>query len=355
MASLPSKRDTDVKAITKRNFYHINFTWAIERFSLYPDETKKSIKSPSFGGEGEDKLWNLVLYPGGNREECKGHVSLYLSYAGQNEITARFHIKIKDSKGNLVDHVVSPATKDTQSPKSSSYHVFEPEKKMWGYLKFIQREKLFDITAKLLPYDTFTVVCKMKVYSDPIDHIETLPKPELNYEESSKDFLINMYDTKKFSDVTFILKDEKLEAHKCVLASCSTVFDAMFSNDMQETNEVKIDDVSEDVFIEMLRFTYTGKVENPDVVALDLISVADKYDLKNLKNFSQQEMLKNLNVETAAKYLVLADLHSANLLKEEAIEYIARNSAAVTKTDGWKQMVKSYPNLIAEIFERQNQ
>lgn len=349
MASPPRKRSNNVWAITTRDFSEISFKWTIERFSLYPDETEDLVESPLFGGDGEDESWRLQLFPGGNREECKGFVSLHLLYIGSSVITVDFEMKIEDANGKLVDHVAEEA----ESENSFSHSVFEADDG-WGYCKFIERKKLFGDAKDLLPNDTLTVVCRMKVYADPIDRIEpqnTAVHP-VKF-TSSRNLLADLYDTKKMSDITFIVKDMKIPAHKCVLVTCSTVFDAMLSNAMKEreSNEVKIDDVEEDVFTEMLRFIYKGKVENSNVMAADLLSVADKYDLKDLKDFSQQEILKSLSVETAAKYLVLADLYTSDLLKQETIEFIARKSAAVIKTDGWKLMVKSYPHLTAEIFE----
>lgn len=355
MVSLPCKRDTNVRATTKRNFYNINFTWAIERFSLYPDKIGGSIKSPFFGGDGEDKIWQLELYPGGKHKDYKDHVSLYLNCKTANLITTDFKIKIEDYEGSLVSHIIPETEKNPQTTASTSHQDFGVDK-AWGYRKFVERKKLFGTSEKLLPNDTLTVVCSLKVYLDPTDHVETRMAKLIN-EDPSTNFLGDLYDTKKLSDVIFIVKGKTFDAHKCVLASCSAVFEAMFTNEMKEkeTSEVKIDDVEANVFTEILRFVYTGKVEKPEVLASDLLFVADKYDLKNLKIYSQQEMLKNLNVETAVKYLVLSDLHSCDPLKQEVIEYISRHSTGVVKTDGWKQMIKSYPHLVAEIFEYQNQ
>ena len=193
------------------------------------------------------------------------------------------------------------------------------------------------------------------MYSDPTDHIipQIMAQEQAMAASASSSCLDKLFTSPKFNDVNFILHNKKIPAHKGVLATCSAVFEAMFSNDMmeKESNEVKIDDVDEVVFVEMLRFIYTGKVQNPNVLAADLLSVADKYDLEHLKKFSQLEMIKDLCVEQAAKYLVLADLHTADLLKKKTIEFISRNAAAVIKTEGWKQLVKSYAHLAAEIFE----
>ena len=168
--------------------------------------------------------------------------------------------------------------------------------------------------------------------------------------------LERLYASKQDSDVNFRVQDETFAAHKIVMAACSPVFNATFSIEMKEkeTNEVKIDDVEASVFGETLRFIYTGKVDIAKASAIDLLSVPDKYDIEDLKLFSQDELMKNLTVETAATHLVLADHHSTRVLKQKIMEYIGRYSAAVINTEGWKQMAKSYPILVVELYEHQN-
>ena len=351
MVSSPCQRDIRECAITERYVSHINFKWAGKFFSTYPNEAGKIIDSPLFGGKNEEKFWRLRLYPGGDKKESAGFVSIDLQYQSSRNVTVDFEITVVDSDMSVHTSNSTPSEKQQNSP-GGQYIEFGIDSKMWGYDKFIAREKLLENSKNLLPDDTLTVVCEMKVFSDPYERQSDLT----SHKCPSVNFLENLFDAKKFTDVTFILKEKKIQAHKCVMASCSVVFDAMFSNEMKEkeTNEVKIDDVEERVFTEMLRFIYTGQVENSNVIAADLLSVADKYDLKHLKDFAQLEMMKNFSVETAAKFLILADLHRSELLKEETIKYISRNSAAVIKTEGWKQLITTYLHLLVEIFEYQN-
>jgi len=52
----------------------------------------------------------------------------------------------------------------------------------------------------------------------------------------SKD-LVGMLDNENFADVTFVVGDTKLRAHKCILASRSSFFESMFSVGMREAQE----------------------------------------------------------------------------------------------------------------------
>ena len=197
----------------------------------------------------------------------------------------------------------------------------------------------------------------MEVFSEPLQFAIDAKDDVLALQLShSPTILERLYVSKQNSDVNFRVKDGNCAAHKNIMAACSPVLNALFSNEMKEkeTNEVKIDDVEGSVFAEMLCFIYTRKVKTAMASAEDLLSVADKYDLIDLKLISQHRMITNLSIETAAKYLVLADLYSAHCLKRWAMEYIGRYSAAIITTEGWKQMAKSYPILVVELYEHQD-
>lgn len=98
----------------------------------------------------------------------------------------------------------------------------------------------------------------------------------------------------------------------------------MFEHEMEERkqNRVDITDVDHEVLREMLRFIYTGKAANLDKMADDLLAAADKYALERLKVMCEESLCTGLNVDNAAETLILADLHSADQLKGQAIEFI---------------------------------
>lgn len=58
-----------------------------------------------------------------------------------------------------------------------------------------------------------------------------MPEPQL-----SRD-LLRMLENENFADVTFILGETRVKAHKCILASRSNFFENMFSVGMREAQE----------------------------------------------------------------------------------------------------------------------
>ena len=97
-------------------------------------------------------------------------------------------------------------------------------------------------------------------------------------------------------------------------------------------------------------FIYTGKVPQMHSNTAGVLAAADKYGLEGLMVMCEHALGKMLSVENSAHTLILADLHSRMQLKTQALDFIARHASEVSKTSGWKSMVKSHPYFVAEAF-----
>ncbi|KAL1397257.1 hypothetical protein pipiens_002549 [Culex pipiens pipiens] len=131
-----------------------------------------------------------------------------------------------------------------------------------------------------------------------------------------------------------------------VISSRSPVFRAMFKHEMIEAkqNQVTITDVQPKVFAELLRFIYTDSVKDLDTMALELLQVADKYDLEKLKALCEKALLGGISEDTAINMLITADLYRAEQLKQSTIGFIERNGS-VMDSEGWKNLWKTNYDL----------
>merc|ERR1712203_1273747 len=82
-----------------------------------------------------------------------------------------------------------------------------------------------------------------------------------------------------------------------------------------------------EVMDQMLRFIYTGKARDLERMAAELLAAADKYALDRLKVMCEEALCNSLSVENVSEVLILADLHSAEQLKAQAIEFINNRHA----------------------------
>ena len=81
-------------------------------------------------------------------------------------------------------------------------------------------------------------------------------------------------------------------------------------------------------------FIYTGKAPHLHSysMASDVLAAADRYGLKGLKVMCEDALSRNLSVENAAHTLILADLHSTEKLKTQALDFIAYYASEVCET-----------------------
>ncbi|MBZ3874357.1 ATP-binding cassette sub-family G member 2 [Sciurus carolinensis] len=207
-----------------------------------------------------------------------------------------------------------------------------------------------------IPYYGFTF-CEVSVVQDSVNisgqnTMNMVKVPECRL----ADELGGLWENSRFTDCCLYcclcVAGQEFQAHKAILAARSPVFSAMFEHEMEESkkNRVEINDVEPEVFKEMMCFIYTGKAPNLDKMTDDLLAAADKYALERLKVMCEDALCSNLSVENAAEILILADLHNADQLKTQAVDFINYHASDVLETSGWKSMVVSHPHLVAEAY-----
>ncbi|KAK2108993.1 hypothetical protein P7K49_014158 [Saguinus oedipus] len=335
-----------------------SYMWTINNFSFCREEMGEVLKSSTFSSGPSDKMkWCLRVNPKGLDDESKDYLSLYLLLVSctKNEVRAKFKFSLLNAK-----------REETKAMESQRAYRFV-QGKDWGFKKFIRRDFLLDEANGLLPDDKLTLFCEVSVVQDSVNisghtNTNTLKVPECRLAED----LGNLWENTRFTDCSFFVRGHEFKAHKSVLAARSPVFNAMFEHEMEESrkNQVEINDLDPEVFKEMMRFIYTGRAPNLDKMADNLLAAADKveklqktleksYALERLKVMCEEALCSNLSVENVADTLVLADLHSAEQLKAQAIDFInSYNNQAtnIMETSGWKSMIQSHPHLVAEAF-----
>ncbi|XP_065577159.1 speckle-type POZ protein B-like isoform X2 [Artemia franciscana] len=318
--------------------------WTINNFSFCREEMGEVLKSSTFSAGANDKLkWCLRVNPKGLDEESKDYLSLYLLLVSCNksEVRAKFKFSILNAK-----------REETKAMESQRAYRFV-QGKDWGFKKFIRRDFLLDEANGLLPDDKLTLFCEVSVVADSVNISGQSNAIQFRVPECRlSDDLGMLFENQRFSDVTLSVGGKEFQAHKAILAARSPVFAAMFEHEMEERrcNRADINDVESDVFREMLRFVYTGKATCLDRMADDLLAAADKYALDRLKVMCEEALSLNLSVENVAEVLILADLHSAEQLKAQSIDFINTHATDVMETSGWKSMIQTHPHLIAEAF-----
>lgn len=301
------------------------YKWVISNFCMgccknigdYVESPKFTTRSISGGIQ-----WHLRLYPKGDKEATKNCFSLYL-YADK-EFKAVASFKLLNDKGKvLTTSNLSESVFGDNSGEAGTYPG-------WGFERFVKPDFILDPANGILIDNKITIACEITRAAHEekeADQDSTLEKVKetdnilQRLEEIDKyDALIN---DGKFSDVSLVSEGKALKVYKGILAKSSTVFAAMFGAEMKEKleNTVEIADIKYDVLVEMVRFVYSGKVNNIDTIACELAAAADKYAIHGLKAMCEETMCKNLSVDNVVEYLDFADKYRMDKLKKKSIEF----------------------------------
>jgi speckle-type POZ protein len=202
---------------------------------------------------------------------------------------------------------------------------------------------------------SLTFYCKI------LTHVTTLasthPRPAgvaINSPDELSTQLGELFDKMPSSDVNFNIGGREFPAHKLILAARSEVFDAMFKHQMKEnsTNQIKIEDIDPEVFQELLRFIYTGRVSTAtmEAMAVGLFVAADKYLLSGLKNECENYLLHDMSPDNCIELLLNSNLmNSAELLKKEAAKSFRCFPLQVMATSLWEKVKQENPVVLVDI------
>ncbi|MCO5591359.1 hypothetical protein L7F22_045341 [Adiantum nelumboides] len=317
----------------------------------------KYITSDTFNVGGYD--WAVYFYPDGkNLEDNSLYVSVFIALASEGtDVRALFELTLLDQSGKGKHKVHSHFDRALESgPYTLKYRG-----SMWGYKRFFKRAVLE--TSDYIKDDTLALTCTVGVVvsSTQGPKLYSIPVPESNIGLHFGELL----DSGINSDITFEVDGEIFKAHKLVLAARSPVFKAQLFGVMREkeSSVVQVRDVEAPVFKAMLYFMYrdclpedcelsgSASPATCTVMAQHLLAAADRYGLDRLRMICEAKMCQEVNVETVATTLALAEQHHSAQLKAVCLKFVAANLAAVIQSDGYEHLKESCPSLQCELLK----
>ena len=121
----------------------------------------------------------------------------------------------------------------------------------------------------------------------------------------------------------------------------------------QSTNQVKIEDIDPEVFDQLLRFIYTGRVplDKLETMAADLFIAADKYLMDELKMKCENYLLSQMSPDNCVILLLHGDLQNPAEYMKKAAKFFRRSPSQVMATDKWKKLKQENLALLCDIHE----
>ncbi|XP_053693068.1 BTB/POZ domain-containing protein 2-like isoform X2 [Sabethes cyaneus] len=152
----------------------------------------------------------------------------------------------------------------------------------------------------------------------------------LNYGGSTldrKEYLVN---NEFMSDVVFLVgskQKRRIYAHKLFLIAASEYFFAMFNGNFRESSESEIvlADVEPEIFLEILRFVYCGKIELTFGNIHEIYIHSRKYMLTELLAMASNFLERSINPENVLKIFTQNRFYGFQFVDEECLQLICKN------------------------------
>ncbi|XP_057377853.1 speckle-type POZ protein-like [Daphnia carinata] len=119
-----------------------------------------------------------------------------------------------------------------------------------------------------------------------LDLQKQVPPKKKSRRQKRKENLEKLFNKMELSDVSLVVGDREFHVHKTVIASRSPALAALFTTPGESSTRVQVEDVDPDVFQEVLRFIYTGKVplDKMEKMEAEIYVAAHKFQLDALKH-----------------------------------------------------------------------
>lgn len=152
-----------------------------------------------------------------------------------------------------------------------------------------------------------------------------------------------MFNNPLMADVYFIVGSEpsqqRIPAHKYVLATSSSVFHAMFYGGLaNQTNDIKIPDVEPCAFLNLLRYMYTDQIQLAPDNVLATLYAAKKYIVPFLAKSCVRFLETSLSARNACILLSQGRLFEEQELMQRCWEVIDAQAEEALKSDGFTEM-----------------
>uniref|UniRef100_A0A0N5BTL8 BTB domain-containing protein n=1 Tax=Strongyloides papillosus TaxID=174720 RepID=A0A0N5BTL8_STREA len=206
------------------------------------------------------------------------------------------------------------------------------------------------------------ILCDIEIISSDkgLHYSEESVKPPLDNVSHYMNYISKfkkMYDSSDKTDCQIICEGEVLKVHKFMLISHSSVFYAMFEHKgtkEAKENTIKIVDTELPTLKMMIDYIYTGTIPEllDDNETINLLQLADKYDIQPLNRLCQDRLIFHLTESNVCELLKISDACKAHFLRDVCIRLVARNLKKIVNSREWLEMENTHPLLLYYVMKQ---
>jgi len=288
-------------------------------FAGLPSACGEIVVSPEFTCCGHQ--WRLELCPGGDDKSPREMIAVYLKLCSSGKIFVEYSLVVEDTAYYDWEALFSYG-------EDYGYYDYD------GTPDFAKRSKIMNALVK----GTLIIEVRMKLDKEIEPFTPFIPENPLCKH------ILKRFMEEETADVLFEVGSESegcrgarkrikgtlatFHAHSFVLRDCAPTL-AELCKSATTMSPIRISDVKPDMFRHMLYYVYGGKISDEvlESNARDLIDVADKYSVVNLKLEAEACYARSvkLTVGNMLDILLYADSKNCALLKELVIDFMVEN------------------------------
>ncbi|XP_014215257.1 speckle-type POZ protein A-like [Copidosoma floridanum] len=241
-------------------------TWSISCFSTCELNTEGYLNSNVYSaGMYNEVQWYFRIERFRQGKEVFYGVYVHHLTHIQDEATLEFRAYIIEHRGH--SYRLAQASKF-------------PQKKGFQFLGFARKSHIRDDSYwyyRMIPDDELTLSFRI--------HIQFKKSKNQLFDDFK-----SLLDSKTCTDFNLVVKGNKFPVHRAILAARSSVFADMF-NKKKAPIEHEFVNVEPDVMKDLLKYLYTGRLKRLIKYLKDFSTIADKYNLRELKSICDKAKL----------------------------------------------------------------
>ncbi|XP_033624203.1 kelch-like protein 3 [Asterias rubens] len=151
-----------------------------------------------------------------------------------------------------------------------------------------------------------------------------------------------LYKDKQLVDVILCVGDEEFPCHRCVLASSSPYFQAMFTADLAESRQdrISIGVVDTPSLRLVLDYIYTTTIEINEDNVQGLLLAVNMFQMDTLRDACAHFLERHVTLSNSIGIYFFAVAHDCTRLQELSIDMISDNFTEVCKEEEFLQLTK---------------
>ncbi|XP_065563272.1 BTB/POZ domain-containing protein 9-like isoform X1 [Artemia franciscana] len=182
----------------------------------------------------------------------------------------------------------------------------------------------------------------------------SLPSSEVHHLQALSEDMEILCCNDLYSDVTFLVEDTKIPAHKVILAARSQYFRALLYGGLRESSEdvIELQDASKEAFTHVLRYLYAGCLSLSsfkEELLLEILGLSHKYSVGDLELAICENLKTNLSLENVCSIYDTAVLFSLESLANAALRFIDGRATDIMRQESFKELS---PESLKSIFSR---